>query len=141
MNSNPVNKQSYRVSILWICLVLLVVSFFQYFDVLHWSVLTPWGPDIVNCSIRPHDTSVFWAQCFGPFLHGNLEHFLGNFSFIRSFYRAIPQSLVDILGSSTYTFSPTALAYRVTSFLTYWRIIVGVCIFLFLDYHGGDSSR
>lgn len=80
MNSNPVKNQSPRVSILWICLVLLFVSFFQYFDVLHWSVLTPWGPDLANCSIRPHDTSLFLAQFFGPFLHGNLEHFLGNFT-------------------------------------------------------------
>ncbi len=78
--SSPRHVSLMKRSILALCLILLLVSFFQYFDVLHWSVLTPWGPDISNCSIRPHDTSVFWAQCFGPFLHGNLEHLLGNFT-------------------------------------------------------------
>jgi membrane associated rhomboid family serine protease len=67
-------------SILSLCLILLVVSLFQYFDVLHWSMLTLLGPDLSNCSIRPHDTHAILAQFFGAFLHGNFDHFLGNFT-------------------------------------------------------------
>lgn len=67
-------------SILSLCLILLVVSLFQYFDVLHWSMLTLLGPDLSNYSIRPHDTHAILAQFFGAFLHGNFDHFLGNFT-------------------------------------------------------------
>jgi len=67
-------------SILSLCLILLVVSLFQYFDVLHWSMLTLLGPDLSNCSIRPHDAHAILAQFFGAFLHGNFDHFLGNFT-------------------------------------------------------------
>jgi membrane associated rhomboid family serine protease len=67
-------------SILSLCLILLVVSLFQYFDVLHWSMLTLLGPDLSNCSIRPHDTHAILAQFSGAFLHGNFDHFLGNFT-------------------------------------------------------------
>lgn len=76
--SSPRHVSLMKHSILALCLILLLVSFFQYFDVLHGSVLTPWGPDISNCSIRPHDAHSILAQFFGAFLHGNFEHFLGN---------------------------------------------------------------
>ena len=67
-------------SILSLCLILLVISLFQYFDVLHGSMLTLLGPDLSNCSIRPHDAHAIPAQFFGAFLHGNFDHFLGNFT-------------------------------------------------------------
>ncbi|NBX87997.1 MAG: rhomboid family intramembrane serine protease [Bacteroidetes bacterium] len=70
--------QSRRASVLSIGLIILFVSLFQWFDVLHWSKLTPVGPNISDCSIRPHDTHAIWAQFFGAFLHGNFDHFLGN---------------------------------------------------------------
>lgn len=41
-------------------------------------MLTPFGPDLSDCSIRPHDAHAILAQFFGAFLHGNFEHFLGN---------------------------------------------------------------
>ena len=67
-------------SILSLCLILLVISLFQYFDVLHGSMLTLLVPDLSNCSIRPHDAHAIPAQFFGAFLHGNFDHFLGNFT-------------------------------------------------------------
>lgn len=67
-------------SILSLCLVLLIVSLFQYLNVIHWSMLTLLGPNLSNCSIRPHDTHAILVQFFGAFLHGNFDHFLGNFT-------------------------------------------------------------
>jgi len=75
MSTSQQEIQSRRLSILSLCLVLLVVSLFQWFDVLHWTMLSP---NVLECSIRPHDTHAIFSQFFGAFFHGNFEHFLGN---------------------------------------------------------------
>lgn len=74
------NAQTFKgqKSVFSLCLVLLSVSLFQWFDVLHGLLLSPFGPNISDCSIRPHDKHAMAAQFFGAFLHGNFEHFLGN---------------------------------------------------------------
>ena len=78
MTDSVLHRKSSRFSIMWLSLVLLLVSFFQYFDVHHWSQLSPWGPKIPMCSVRPHDLQMLWAQGLGPFFHGNFDHYLGN---------------------------------------------------------------
>ena len=101
-------------SILALCLILLLVSLFQYFDVLHWSVLSPIGPNVNDCSIRPHDSLAILAQFFGAFLHGNFEHFLGNITSL------LVLSVLFILQFPRYWFKFWILQHLLSTIILWW---------------------
>lgn len=107
-------SSSMKGSFLALCLILLFVSLFQYFDVLHWSMLTPIGPDLSNCSIRPHDTRAILPQFFGAFLHGNFEHFLGNFTSL------LVLSVLFILQFPRHWFKFWILQHLLSTIILWW---------------------
>jgi membrane associated rhomboid family serine protease len=77
-------------------------------------MLTPIGPDLSNCSIRPHDTRAILPQFFGAFLHGNFEHFLGNFTSL------LVLSVLFILQFPRHWFKFWILQHLLSTIILWW---------------------
>ena len=114
MSKGQTQIQSGRFSIFSLSLVLLIISLFQWFDVVHWSMLSPIGPNVNDCSIRPHDSHAILAQFFGAFLHGNFEHFLGNITSL------LVLSVLFILQFPRHWFKFWILQHLLSTIILWW---------------------